>query len=327
MSLRERIGDAPYVARYGRRARDFHELIKDKPPPKDWLWWDYLVRGRHVIMAGQAGAGKTMLLWQLAVQITQDRPEEFPHDLGMLLPRTLKVAIVDAEMGSEQYHERTWETGINGLVIPNRLKYIDAAGLDVLLQNDVDYLQEELDGCDIVIMDSLKALSPSAAENDNDEMTKVTRTITNLSRGLHAGIVTIHHWGKDDRYRGASSILDQCDGLLAWKKHKPDDDDGFRCLTARGRHMKLRFAKEPADRWFRQLDSGLLIPSDAPDDEPSSKWDAKIAALLPFDGTQAELADRCGTNSGNKSWSTAYHRIAKLDGRNHHVAQREEPVL
>jgi hypothetical protein len=303
--------------RYAGRARDFYELIKTEPRPKDWLVCDYLVRARHIILAGQAGSSKTMVLWQLGVQMTQDRPDEFPHDLGFRLPQTLKVALVDAEMGPEQYHERTWDTGINGLVIPGRLKYIDAAGLDLMSQGDLDYFMAELEGFDLVLMDSLKALSPRAAENDNDDMAAVTRSVTQMSRELDAGIVTIHHWGKEDAYRGASAILDQCDGLLAWKKNEPNNDDGFRCLSAHGRHTKLRFAKEPADCWFKLLDSGLLMPSDSPGNAPESKWDDEIRKHLPFIGTKTSLAKECGTNLQNKAWSTAYARLVVPDGDKH----------
>ena len=318
--------------RYRGRAHDFHDLVKDKPPPKDWLIHGYLVRGRHVALAGAAGSGKTMYLWQLAVQASQDRPSEFPHDLGMGIDRTLNVAIVDAEMGPEQYHERTWDVGLNPSTISGRLRYIDAAGLNLRSQDDVNYLMEELDGSDLVIMDSLKALSPSAAENDNDDMASVTRCVTQIGRELSAGTMTIHHWGKEDTYRGASAILDQCDGMLAWKKHRPNDDDGFRSLSARGRHLKLRFAKEPPERWFRQIESGLLIPeADGPSTEDVGKWDAVIVALLPFTGTKKALAEACGTKNNNNAWTEAYGRVARHNGDGTHVAVKslnaEEPRL
>jgi len=231
---------------------------------------------------------------------------------------------VDAEMGRDQYIERVWDMGLNELFIPDQLRYIDASGLDLVDPNDSAYLMEALDGVDLVIMDSLKALSPGATENDNDVMAIYTRTITNMSRKLDAGIITIHHWGKDgERYRGASTIMDQCDAMVAFVPNKARDDqedDGYRKLIASGRHLKMRYAREPQRRWFAKQDSGLLLP--APDGPPAGaeaegKWDDAILANLPFEGTKSALAAKCGAAINNKAWCLAYDRVAKKAEKAH----------
>lgn len=333
-SLADRLGSAAYTARYADRASDLHELVKDEPPPRDWLIPGYLERGSHTVLAGRGGSAKTMFLWQLGVQAAQRHPEEFPYGLGLLAPdaTTIKVALVDAEMGPMKYRYRTWDTGMNEYIYPDHIKHIDAAGLDIASkQDDRDYVMEQADGYDLVVMDSLKKLSRSLVENDNDHMAAVVGDITDMSRQLRAGIFTIHHQGTDTKaFRGATAIMDQCDALIAWKVHTPHDDDKLRCLVSRGEWVKIRDGKEPEDRWFKQADNGLLVPVEAPDDaEPAGKWDAAILTNLPYAGTQAAFAEHCGAKPHNSTWRTAYHRLATVvDGV--HVRrpeQVEEPEI
>jgi hypothetical protein len=334
VSLIERLGSDTYDARYGRRASDFHEIVKTEPPPRQWTIPPYNAIGAHTILAGESGSGKTQLAFQLAVQATQDRPAEFPHDLAMDV-RSMHVALVDAEMGAEEYRYRVWDTGLHPYVIPERLKHVDASGLDIVArQDDLDYVMEQIDGYDLVVMDSLKRITPSRVENDNDDMSEAVATITRITRVMPVGIITIHHLGKDGKARGASAIRDACDVLVGWKKHTTRDGEKLRCLDARGEWMKVRMTREPEDRWFRQTDAGLLIPAEAPEKEAPARtqfeqYKDEIRALLPFTGTKRELAESCGTNSHNNTWTDAYRDVAQYNGTAHtaRAALAEEPRI
>lgn len=327
MNLRDRMGDAAYEKRYGGRARDLYDIVREPPPPHNWILDGYVERPGHLILAGRAGSAKTMLALQLAVQASQELPAEFPYDTELGVP-ALRVALVDGEMGRLRYHRRVYETGLKEYVQPERLKHVDAAGLDLMDPSDREYVAEQCLGYDLIIMDSLKKLTRSLSENDNDQMTEIVSDISDMSKQLNVGIFTIHHRGTSDKdFRGATAILDHCDALVTWKAQNQDGKK-FRCLTARGEWNKIRDGMEPEDKWYEQLESGLLIPSPGPEAEPerSDQWAEVILGKLPFEGTKAALAEACGASRSSDAWRAAYARVAVTNGSPRHHIARPDPV-
>jgi len=128
-----------------------------------------------------------------------------------------RALYVDAEMGQEMFARRAWEmTG--GRVPP--YEYADALGADIARAEVVTELARRIDQTEanLVVLDSLKALSPSKDENSNTDMGPVMQSLIRVSRDTRAAIVLIHHNGKSGSFRGATVIRDQCDALFSLAK-------------------------------------------------------------------------------------------------------------
>lgn len=308
---------------------DLDALLGDEPPaPADYVIDGYLERGTHMLLCGRGGSGKTMLLNQLAIAGIAPRPDEFPFDLELPV-RVKRVVWFDAEMGTLGTQRRYWRTGLRPYICPGRFEYVDASGLDLTERKHRDFIRSKLEGGDtLAVIDSLRRVSRYTQENSSDEMSAVVTGITNIAHDTGSGIVTIHHQGGDPNkwFRGSTAILDACDVLIGWLPHSYDsDDDKLRRLAARGTWSKMRHEAEPEDRWFRQTESGLFVPADAPEQIVTSKWDDAIRKLLPFTGTKTALAEACGTNSRNNAWADAYKRVAHTAEPNLHVSAEAVP--
>jgi hypothetical protein len=320
----------------GRTYFDLDELLgTEPPPPADYAIGGLLERSNHGLLCGIGGIGKTMFLNQLVTSATVEHPDEFPYSLGITVDAT-RIVWCDAEMGQVGTIRRYWRTELRPYISPGRIGYWDASGLDIGNPVDADSFRRVLDGADLVILDSLRRLCPTAAENTSDDMAYVVGTITGWAHELGPAILTIHHQGGDPNkwFRGSTAIRDACDLLLGWLPHSFDggEDDLLRRLSARGTWAKVRHERPPPDRWFQQTESGLLVPVDAPASIATGKWDDAILALLPFDGTKTALAEACvdpndPTRRGslsNNAWARSYTRVATHDG-NAHVPI--EPVI
>ena len=312
---------------YEDRVFNLDEMLGDAaPPPADFVVEGYLERATHMLLCGRGGLAKTMFLNQLCAAACSP---EFPYDLGLEV-RGQRIVWFDAEMGEQGTKRRYWDTKLRSY-LDERITYINAAGLDLTLKDDYDFVRSSIDGADLVVIDSLRRLTRAAVENSSDEMSAVVTDISDLAHDLGPGILTIHHQGGDPHkwFRGSTAIFDACDSLVGWLPHTFDgEDDKLRRLAAQGTWAKVRHGKEPPDRWFRQTDSGLLVPEEAPEQVIAGKWDAVIREHLPFDGTKKALAEACGTNSRNNAWSDAYDRTARYDpGPKTHIAVGEEPGI
>jgi RecA-family ATPase len=310
-------------------AEDLRDLLDEELPPQRWALGGYIERPGHLVVAGRAGTGKTMLAMQLAIQASSPT---VPFDLG-LDAAPGRVALVDGEMGRRRYHRRIHDLGLAPYVAAGQITYIGGGGLDLVSPDDRAWLMTALAGHDIIVFDSLKKLTRRLSENDNDEMGAVVADLTEMSKTLDAMIITLHHRGTSDKaFRGATAILDQCDAMVTWAKVGDDAESRVRKLSARGEWTKIRDAAEPADRFFEMTDTGLLIPTQAPDPAPRAapkrdRYVDAILALLPYVGTKSDLAAATGATSTGGVWAQAYEAVAMLDGDARHHVARPMPAI
>jgi hypothetical protein len=142
----------------------------------------------------------------------------------------------------------------SGVTAPE-LEYIDAMGLDISKAADLDWLRSKIIEvrANLVVLDSLRRLMPSKAENDSDDMAPAIASVAKLARDTQAAILLVHHKGDSDKFfRGSTAIRDQADALFALlREGQADDDqgedDGVRRLRCRGGKGKMRYAVEPPD--------------------------------------------------------------------------------
>lgn len=262
------------TARYEGRHVDLAPLLAAPPRPIPWRVGDLVADGTVTILAGGSGSGKSWLAQALCTGVARGEPVAG-------LPCTKGAALyVDGEMGPEMFvNQRLRPTGI----AEPEFGYIDAMGLDVSKAADLRWLQGEIEkvGASLVVIDSLRRLAPSKAENDSDDMAPTVAAVAKLARDTGAALLLIHHKGDSEKYfRGSTAIKDQADALFALLREgqrddDEGDDDGVRRLRCRGGKGKMRYSREPPDVYL------TIAPEEggvAAADRPNRAWRSRSMA-------------------------------------------------
>lgn len=202
--------------------------------------------GTGLMIAGESGAGKSLLLNQLVMSLAMGW--DF---IGLKVPTARRVLIFQAENTLQQEQER-YRFQIKGLEItttPPNICYFPMEGRLELANSHsrktmVDAIKAHQ--ADAFLIDPLISFH-AANENDNAAMRRVLDFITEIMRKTGAGAGVLHHFGKptekgtvEHRARGASAIKDWCDSMLALTVKKAQD--GYRHEIT---FVKVRNGRQP----------------------------------------------------------------------------------
>jgi DNA primase catalytic core len=203
-------------------------LAKEYPREQEIIGKGILPQGGGMILAGESGEGKSLVRTELAIHLVMG------WDLwGMEIPTARRVFIFQFENteATESYRLKKMLYGLGITNFPDRLSFSDTTiRLDFGKERDrakaMEIIRESK--AEVVIYDPLTSLH-SINENDNVQMRKILDNITEINRNLGTTATIVHHFGKPTensptahRTRGASSIRDWADTLLALtrKKHE-----------------------------------------------------------------------------------------------------------
>ena len=262
------------------RLIDLHELLKQPPDPHARRRVrGFVADGTVTVLAADSGVGKSMFCQALCWAVEDGR------SVGGLATKRGHALYIDAEMGQKMFARRTWDmTG--GQVPP--YEYADALGADLARWEVIDELKRRIDEtrAKLVVLDSLKALTPSKDENSNTDMGPVMQSILRVSRDTEAAVVLIHHNNREGDFRGATVIRDQSDALFALAK---EGEGRFKLwVPAKG---KMRYAETPkAVHLAIDMSAGGIAKSDEPPKRGGRppvavlKVRANILAALPAGG-------------------------------------------
>jgi hypothetical protein len=292
--------------RYSGRRVDLHALLAQPPRPIPWRVHDVVADGTLTIISGESGSGKSCLAEGLCDGVASG------HTVAGLLCAKGPALYVDGEMGPPMFVERLRKKA--GGIAPD-FHYIDAMGLDISKPDDLAWLEGEIEatGVKLVVIDSLRRLVPSKAENDSDDMAPVVAALAKLARDTDAAIILIHHKGDGEKFfRGSSAIKDQCDALFALLRD-PEDEDAPRRLRCRGGKGKMRYAPEPPDVFLRiSLEDGGVVEADEPTDAPPmpvrEAVKGAIVANLPA-RTKTAVAAAVGRGLNDRTFSDAWKEL------------------
>ncbi len=188
--------------------RSLTSIIKSAVELPTGLWGDFLFPESIVFLSGEAGAGKTTFIYNLAAALSCGDTY-----LSFKIPHPLKVLIYDLESP-------------DGL-IKSRSRLIDNINSDKItigLFDDFgkDYLSlvKAAKDFDVVIIDTVSKAFLTMSEDDNAEARREMKLVRNFTQETGACVILLHHMGKVSqgravyKARGASARPDLSDIVI-----------------------------------------------------------------------------------------------------------------
>lgn len=246
------------------------------PVPVEWLVEGLVARGFLTMIAGEPGAGKSMLTQTVAEALVEGRETV----AGMALqPRRVVVGPCDAEKcdGATAVHND--DDGTHGhLVNDTRALILDAENGENIIQERAQkqgltkddaarYVVAASDGFDIykdrAVLDGILADHRNAGtpvdlividsmtsmwfgnENVVDQVSPMLKYLNKTAKDFDCGILLIHHTDKEgENYRGSSAIAATIGGgVFTFTRY--DEKEGEDITARRIVCRKMRIAAEP----------------------------------------------------------------------------------
>ncbi len=276
------------------RFLDVAGMVAKAPLPVAWLARPILPRAALTAVYAPGGDGKSLFSMALAAAIA------LGEELAGIECEQGASIYLDGENGEHEIHRRVHTLGLpaSGVMVG------DASSLN--LRRDIEAVQSLVADAhpDLLILDSLRSLTPEMDENDTAQTARVLDPLRRIAHQTGVAILLIHHANKNGRdFRGASSIRDSVDVLWHLGRREKDPDPRRRFLAC----CKMRVAAEPVPLWLRlEIDRGhvLIERADSPEEHPAT-------ATQPV---RAKLSDEIDARMTETPLRLA--QIAELVGRN-----------
>lgn len=184
-----------------------------------------LFPGPPTILAGHGFSMKTLAAQSLAMCVAAGRSVWGRYETK----KQRRVLHVDGEQGDRVTRERYQRLALGlGITCEELVDHLGVViGNDDLVQLDAASAKEtylrELDGYDVALLDSFRALTPSADENKSD-VRRYIDLLATVSEKTKTAILLIHHARKDgegaDRasLRGSSAIFDAAGAVYTFSR-------------------------------------------------------------------------------------------------------------
>jgi hypothetical protein len=287
-------------SRYDGRHIDVAQLLAEPDTPIPWRCGEFAADGYLTILAGPGGDGKswTALAFALGVSTGTTR--------AGIRCRRGRALIMDAENGRDLLRRRLRAAGVR-----DGIGVVNVDGLDIVA--DAEWFRSTIAAskANLVVVDSLRMLSPGRDENDSKAMEPPISTLKRIARETHAAIVLVHHAGKSGAsgYRGSSVIKDQTDIMFSLKRVDGDPEARTRRKLVT---EKCRIAPEPEPRWLAiisDLDAGTVSVDEADAHEGSGSGerprdrlrDEVLDALRGIAQPQAVIAKKLGRDKKDQT--------------------------
>ena len=180
-----------------------------------------------LLIGGVAKAGKSHFAMSLASCMASGKPF-----LEWKAPEPQKVLYVDFELHEWELNERcasacNWDVPGNLATLSLRKHY------DVRSTLELSKVLKTIDAAqfDVIILDCLYKFNSAEDENDNAAMKAIGSWMDEVIAKYGVTPILIHHFGKGsqsgkeviDRFRGASSVVGEMDGLISIISHENEN--------------------------------------------------------------------------------------------------------
>ena len=294
------------------RVLDLKALLAVPFAPIPWVCDQLAAAGMLTTVVGPAALGKSWLTLSLAAAVHHG------SHVGGIRCAKGHALYVDAENGERIMTDRVRAAALDH----DALTIVDADRLDLAQPAHLAWLQSSIrsHGASLVILDSLKRMTPRTRESENDDMAPVVAGLGRLARNTGAAVLVIHHKSSKSEsadFRGASAILDQTDMMFALS----GTTERFKLDP-----LKFRVGPKPAPRWLglRSSEDGLVtVEATGGNDEHSAsrrtEFRNKVIALAPEitdrPWTFAEIARATGVDKAQeRTLQRALTEVVELDG-------------
>jgi KaiC/GvpD/RAD55 family RecA-like ATPase len=291
------------------RFLDVAGMVAKVPPPVAWLARPILPRAALTAVYAPGGDGKSLFSMALAAAIARG------EELAGIECEHGSAIYLDGENGEHEIHRRVHTLGLP----VSGVRVADASGLD--LRRDIKAVEALVveDHPDLLILDSLRSLTPGMDENDTAQTARALDPLRRIAHQTGAAVLLIHHANKDGRdFRGASSIRDSVDVLWHLGRHEKDPDPRRRFLVCR----KMRVASEPERLWLRlEVDRGqvLIDPAGPPEEHPATAAqpvrsrlsDEILGSMTEAPLRLAQIAELVGRSPKDGSVRNALHALVR----------------
>jgi hypothetical protein len=238
--------------------------VDDEPP--EYLIDPLAARGYLTLLPGKRGSFKSFLTLVLA-----NCCHTGGGSLAGIRCASARALIVDAENGARLMRRRFTVAGVDVKNAP-----LIADGTKLHLPEHIELLRALIlhVAADLVILDSLRRLTPGLDEDSSRDMAPVLAALANLAREMNVAIVLLHHQSSKPGAppsRGSSAIEDQADVVMRLTRYKHR-----RLKLWVGSDGKFRIDEEPAAVWLTfgweggrfTLGTTDAAPDDDSDEDP-----------------------------------------------------------
>jgi hypothetical protein len=255
-------------------ALTLRELLDAEDEPYDWLIPNLLERGDRLILTGEEGQGKSVLLRQIAVCAAAGL-----HPFGRGTIEPMKALIIDAENSERQVRRGmrglVAQVGMRGRRDPRDHVMIECTGrMDITSDMVLSRLHQTIDAQlpDVITIGPMYRLTPKAIQTDDEAAPVLAALDTIKDRGItllieaHAGHGHGASGSRNMRPRGSSA-------LLGW----PEFGYGLTIdRETEGQFLLERWRGDRDEReWPRWIEHGKTLPW-AIAERQSIEWGAAL---------------------------------------------------
>jgi hypothetical protein len=241
--------------------------------PQGYLVERIMVDDGLTMLVGQKGSNKTFFSLMIAIAIAAGREvlAGYPSRRARVLLVLLEGTDADKIRRLDQLCRGA---GIELEALEGVLDVYDAP-VQINDQESLARLREYVrhHGYQAVFVDNLTELQPGN-ENDNERMAAGVRALRDIAYEFQIGVMLLHHAGKSNESRGATSVLQIPDDILYIAKH--GDSKNAPVTVTRG---KTKCGADELDLVYRLVGGGVdgtpivvnMVAErpDDPDDEPA----------------------------------------------------------
>lgn len=197
-------------------------VLSDEPVQYNWHVENLIAKGDIVMLAADAGVGKTWVALDLAVATLGVRDTW----LGMKVCHTGPVVVVDQENPEAVARKRLQQLGVVG--DNENLHYLWYQGVKLDTQPELLYEYCDLVRPEFLMIDSISRVH-FRNENSAEEMNPLMNGgLYPIARDLGVTIMLLHHWNKTGSARGSTALPAATDLNLSMYK---SDNGLFQILS------------------------------------------------------------------------------------------------
>lgn len=293
------------------RLIDLAEFLRAELPSRRCIMEPWLPHQGLAMVYGPRGVGKTWLALSIAYAIAGGG-----ELLGWRVPRPVGVAYLDGEMPANVIQERLsrivasadYEASAPLKILTPDLQP-DGPDLNLSLREHQEALERQLDGIEVIMLDSISTLCGVQAENDADSWLPIQEWALRQRRKGRS-VVFCHHANKQGAQRGTSRREDVLDTVVALKrprKYRPELGATFELSFEKNRE----FHGEDAASFNAALQAGSRGPLCWTRRELELDTCDRVVALTKDGLSQSDVAKELGKD---KSTVSRHVRAAQKRG-------------